>query len=394
MPTPPTPPRAARIAVAATFAANGALMGTWIARIPEVKADLGLSPAVLGFVLLAPAVGSLLAMPLTGAAAARVGSPRTTRAALAAFCLVPGFIGMSDSVPTLWLALFVWGATIGGLDVAMNAQGVTVEKHYLRPVLSSFHAAWSLGSFTGVVVGGLLLHVGVSITAQLAAGGLLLLAAVGPLTRSFLPDPPNENGPGSLFARPHGRLLLLGLAGFAGLLTEGAASDWSGVYLRESLGVPTSLAGLGFAAFAATMTLGRLAGDRVTARLGRVRTVRTLSGLGTVGIAAGLLGGSLWPAVLGFGMLGLGLSTVVPIVFAAAGDDDASAGPSIAAVATCGYVGFLAGPTAIGLLAEVTTLPIALALLPILTAVLWLVAPAVGPTRTQSVSPLFTTLGQ
>ncbi|MEP6463637.1 MAG: MFS transporter [Frankiaceae bacterium] len=375
------PPRAARWAVTATFAANGGLMGTWFARIPQVKASFGLSAAVLGLVLLAPAVGSLVSMPLAGAAASRLGSARSTQVALAAFCLVPGLIGLAGGTISLALALLMWGACIGGLDVTMNAQGVTVEKAYQRPILSSFHAAWSIGALGGAVVGSLLLRREVALGWQSLLGGVALLVLVGPLTRAFLPDPGTADVTPPLFARPHGRLLLIGAAAFAGLLTEGAASDWSGVYLRESLHTPAAAAGLGYAAFAAAMTVGRLAGDRITARLGRVRTVRFLAGVGAVGLAAGLLIGRPWSAICGFGLLGLGLATVVPIVFAAAGDDEAAAAPAIAAVSTCGYVGFLAGPTVIGAVAQLTSLPLALAMLPVLTASLCLTAAALRPQR-------------
>jgi MFS family permease len=382
MPPAPAPPRPARRAVALTFAANGALMGGWFARIPEVKATFGLTPATLGLVLLAPALGSLLAMPPAGAATARLGSARSTRVALAVFCLLPGLIGLAGGPVSLALTLLVWGAAIGSLDVTMNAQGVTVEKAYRRPVLSSFHAAWSIGALAGAVAGGLLQRTGVSLGWQFFAGGVALLALVAPQTRSYLPDPGMAGSRPPLFARPHGRLLLLGVAAFAGLLTEGAVADWSGVYLRESLGIDPAMSGLGYAAFAAAMTAGRVAGDRITAALGRVRTVRALAGIGSVGIAAGLLIGQPWSAICGFALLGIGLATVVPVVFAAAGDDDAAAGPAIAAVSTCGYVGFLAGPTAIGVVAQVTSLSAALALLPILTTTLWFTAPALRTPRT------------
>lgn len=174
------------------------------------------------------------------------------------------------------------------------------------------------------------------------------------------------------------RLLLLGVAAFAGLLAEGAVADWSGVYLRESLHTQPAVAGLGYAAFAATMTAGRLVGDRVTAALGRVRTVRSLAGIGSAGIAAGLLIGHPVSAIVGFAFLGIGLAAVVPVVFAAAGDDTAAA-PAIAAVSTCGYAGFLAGPTLIGALAQLTSLPLALGLLPLLTLTLCVTAPALRP---------------
>jgi len=373
------PPRAARAAVAYTFAANGALLGSWVPRIPGVKADLGLSHGTLGIALLAPALGSLVAMPLAGAAAARWGSARATRVALSAYCLTPALIGMAGALPTLWLALLVWGLGFGSLDVVMNAQGVTVEKAYGRPVLSSFHAAWSLGALLGSLAGAAALGVGVSLTQQLLVGGLALLAAGLLGLRALLPDPPGQGEPAPVFARPTGRLLLLGAIAFAGLLVEGATADWSAVFLREVRHVPAASAGIAFAAFSLAMTAGRVVGDRVVHRYGRAPTIRALAWVGALGLAAGL---SLpWTAavVAGYVALGLGLATIVPVVFAAAGDGQATAGPSIAAVSTCGYVGFIVGPAAIGGLADVVGLHAALYVLPLLTGLAAVLAFAADP---------------
>jgi len=359
----------ARWVATAVFAANGLLFGSWVPRIPDVRLELGLTSGSLGVALLAPAVGSLLSMPLAGAAASRYGSAAATRASFMLFSLVPFLIGLAPNLPLLWLALFSWGIGFGALDVTMNAQGVTVERARGRSTLSSFHAAFSFGGLLGAVLGSLGAAWSVPVAAQLAATSLVLLALILPFTGWLLPDRDTADAGTPLFARPSGRLLVLGIAAFAALVCEGAAADWSAVYLRADLGSSPGLAGAGFVAFSVTMTIGRLAGDGLNNRFGAGRTLPVLAALGSLGLAGGLLAATPALAVVGFALLGLGLSCMVPVLFSAAGDGSGPSGPAIAAVSTCGYVGFIAGPALIGGLAELTSLPAALWLLPVLTAV-------------------------
>ncbi len=357
----------ARWVITAIFAANGLLFGSWVPRIPDIRADLGLDVGALGVALLAPAVGSLLSMSLAGAAAGRFGSAAATRVSLTLFAVTPFLIGLAPNLGLLWLALFGWGISFGALDVAMNAQGVTVQRARGRATMSSLHAGFSFGGLVGAVLGSVAAGWQIPVSTALGGTGLVLLLVVLPATRWLLPDPPNVDGPAPLFARPGGRLLLLGAAAFAALACEGAAADWSAVYLREDLGSTPGLAGAGFVAFSVTMTAGRLAGDRVTDRFGGQRLLLLLAGVGGVGLAAGLLAGTAPVAVVGFALLGLGLSCMVPVLFSAAGQGPGSAGPAIAAVSTCGYVGFIAGPAMIGGLAQLSSLPAALWVLPVLT---------------------------
>lgn len=356
----------ARWVVTAVFAANGLLFGSWVPRIPDIQLDLGLGAGELGLALLAPAAGSLLSMPLAGAAASRWGSALTTRWSLALFLAVPVLIGLAPNLPLLWLALFGWGLGFGALDVTMNAQGITVERARGRATLSSLHAAFSFGGLLGAVVGSVAAALTVPVAAQLAGVSAALALLVLPLSGAFLTDDAVAAG-APLFARPSGRLLVLGAAAFAALVCEGAAADWSAVYLRADLGSSPGLAGAGFVAFSVTMTIGRLAGDRLTQRYGGSRILLALAAIGGLGLAAGLLPGAPVPAVAGFALLGLGLSCMVPVLFSAAGSGPGSSGPAIAAVSTCGYLGFIAGPALIGGIAEVTSLPAALWLLPVLT---------------------------
>jgi MFS family permease len=359
----------ARAAVTVTFAANGFLFGSWVPRIPEVKHHLHLSSAGLGIALLAPAVGAVLSMTVYGRASARYGSARVTRVALVLFCATAWLPGLAGNLPVLWLTLFVWGTSVGGLDVAMNAQGVTVEHAYERPVLSGFHAAWSLGSLAGALLGGLGAGAHVSIAAQQAVLAGVLLVGVLLAGRAYLPDPPHhaEAPTSGRRGMPELRLLLLGIAGLFALLSEGAVADWSGVLLRDNMNANPGQVGLAYAAFSLTMTAGRLAGDRVVHALGRARAIAVLTIIGAAGLAAGLATTVLVGAVIGFALLGIGLSVMVPVLFSTAADG-AAPGPAIATVSTLGYTGFLIGPTAIGLIAQGTSVPFALWLLPLFTA--------------------------
>jgi fucose permease len=285
------------------------------------------------------------------------------------YCLLAWLPGVAGSLALLWLSLLVWGALMGAMDVSMNSQGVTVEAHYGRPVLSSFHAAWSVGSFAGALLGALGAAYRLNVGVQQAAIGVVLALAVLVASRAFLPDP-HEPVPRRVARRPlrlprapAKRLVLLGVAAIFALMAEGAVADWSAVLLRDHLHVPGSRAGFAYAAFCVTMTVGRFAGDRVVHALGRARCLAALALLGATGIAIGLAVDAFGGAVLGFALLGLGLSIMVPVLFSTAADTDGPSGPAIAAVSALGCVGLLVGPSLIGLVAQLTSVSSALFLL-------------------------------
>jgi len=395
--------RGARGPLTATFAVNGLLYGAWAARIPAVSDRLDLRPGTLGVALACIAAGSLLAMPAAGWASARWGSRRTTRAALAAFTLSSGVVALSPSLLALCALCLALGASAGSLDVAMNAHGVALERRLGHPILSSLHAAFSLGGLAGAGTGALAAAAGVDARVQLALSAAACAALVLPWTRRLLgagadagrrvgPDAvgaaEGELAPGAGAPAPRRpapsaarrRLAALGLLAFCCLLAEGAAADWSAVYADRSLAAPAAVAALAYAAFSATMALGRLAGDRLTARLGPVALVRRGAALAACGLAAALVIGRPGAALAGFACLGAGLAAAIPAVFRAAGSVPGTRpAPALAAVTTTGYVGFLAGPPLIGGLAELISLPVALGLLPLLAAVMVVLSGAVAP---------------
>lgn len=371
---PPTPGgpalRRARAAVTATFVAHGTLIGAWAPRIPEIKSHLGLSAGALGVALLAPALGTVLAARTVGTRCAQHGSAAVTRVTAVVYCLLAAVPALAPNLAVLWLALLVWGAAMGAFDVAMNSQGVTVETAYRRPVLSGFHAAWSIGTFVGAVLGGVGAARGIPIARQqVVLGVVLAVAVVSVAGKAYLADPPHDAGPRrrrrtGLPHLPERRLLLLGAAAIFALMAEGAAVDWSGVLLRDHLHVTGGRVSLAYAAFNLTMTTGRLLGDRVVHAVGRARCFAGCAVLGAGGLAAGLAVDSLGGAVGGFATLGLGLSIMVPVLFSAAADTDGPSGPAIATVSALGCVGLLVGPSLIGFVAQVADVSTALFMLP------------------------------
>ncbi len=355
------------MATSLVFAFNGLLFAAWVPHIPEVKHQLGLTDAALGLALLGPAIGSVISMPLVGRATTRYGSGRVTAVLAFATYLVISGPGLARNLPELFGALVLWGVATGGLDVAMNSQAVQIETSYRRPIMSSFHAYWSIGTVLGTVLGSFGAGAGLSLAGQQAGLAVLLALVTAWCVRQFIGDhPAREYQAGKRVFEL--RLVLLGLAGVCALLAEGSAADWSPVYLRDDLQVSPGQAGIAFGAFTVMMTVGRLTGDRLVLALGRSRSLSLLAGVGTVGMSAGLLSNTLIGSSIGFACLGLGLSVMVPVIFSTAADGPGAAGPKLALVSSFSYLGFLLGPASLGPLAHATSVHAALWVLPTFAA--------------------------
>jgi predicted MFS family arabinose efflux permease len=363
--------RRARVSTSLLFLLFGTALGTWTARIPAIKQDLSLSDGQLSVGLLVFAAGAITGMQAAGRVVDRWGSRRITMPvafAEGAALVVPALAG---DLALLAGALFVFGTIHGSLNIAMNASAVEVERAWGRPIMSSFHAVYSVGGFLGAAIGGLFAYGGVAPDVTFLAVGALAaaLAAWSVAWRA-----PRLGGPvGATPAAGVGTgrmsgVLFLGVLAYCCLVGEGAAADWSSVYLRESLGSSPGFAAAAYAAFSIGMTGGRLVGDRLAAALGPVRLVRGCGLLAATGLGVALLIGHPVAGVIGFGCLGAGLSCIAPQVFSAAGNrNPARAGRALARVASMGYAGFLTGPVLIGGAAEVTSLPVALSI-PVLLA--------------------------
>jgi MFS family permease len=362
----------ARWGTSAVFFGNGLVFASWVLHVPTVRDALRLEPGVLGLALLGIAAGSLVSMPVAGALITRFGSRAVTRpmALLNPLTLVLPLL--APDLLTLVLALVVYGAVTGALDVAMNAQGVAVERRLARPVLSSFHAWFSFGALVGAALGAPLLGAGVtplthvSLVALVFAAVMLIAGTVLlPREADGVDQGADTAAPGQIW-RPTPVVLLLGALGFIGLMGEGAIADWSAVYSRDLLNADVATAGLAYGAFSLAMTIGRVFGDTWRGRFGDARLVGWGATLAALGLAAALAAPTAWLAAPGFAAFGLGVANIVPVLFAAAGRS-ADAGRAIAQVSTLGYFGFLAGPPLLGLVAQVSGLRLALALVAVLT---------------------------
>ena len=345
----------ARLAVAATFFVNGALIGVWAANIPGVKERLALDPQILSLGFLAMAAGALVGMPLGGWLIARHGSARVTLSSGLGFLALLPFPVLAPGFATLVFALAAFGLVNGVMDVAMNAHGVLVEGRLARPVMSSFHAMWSAGGLAGSALGGLALG-GVGPVALCIGACIAGLAILAPAAGLLLPTVLDRQPGASHFAMPSRVTLALGSLAFLGMMSEGAILDWSGIYLRDLRASP-ELAAWGFAGFSATMCLARFFGDPLRARFGASRLVRASGLVSLAGLAAALLAPGPALAVLGFAVMGFGIANIAPVIYGAAGRlKGASPGVSIASVVTMGYAGFLVGPPVIGFAAHLATL--------------------------------------
>lgn len=373
--------RVARFAVLGIFALNGFAFASWVVRLPAVQEKLGIGEGLLGAALLGAAAGSLVSMPATGWLVGRLGSRPVVGVTALLLPLVLVLLALAPDFPLFVAALFFAGICVGALDVSMNAQAVAVEKEYRCPIMSSFHAAFSFGGLAGAAGGGLVAAAGVGVLAHLS--GVAAVAAVAALVflRGMLPAEADAEagGEGPVFVRPTRALAGLGVIAFCVLLGEGAMADWSAVYLERTLGTGPGFAAAGYAAFSLAMAVGRLSGDRLTERIGPARLVRAGAAVAAVGLGVSLAVADPLFALAGFASAGAGFSIIFPAALSAAGHrEEISSGPALAAVSTAGYFGFLVGPPSIGFVAEALGLGGALYIVVTLSAVIVLLAGAVG----------------
>ncbi len=372
---------AARWAVLGVFFINGLIFANWVARIPQVRDALGFSDGVLGTVLLFAAVGVITGLTFAGGLISRYGSRRVTTTAAMLFALALILPGMAFNFWSLGAALFAFGAFTSIMDVAMNAQAVEIERRYAKPLMGSFHAAFSIGGFIGALMGAGFVAAGFDVLPHFVFVSLTFVVVLFFITRYLvtIENEVNEDQEGAVIQLPPRALWALGFVAFSAALGEGSMADWSAIYLQDVVGTSEANAALGFAAFSLLMTAGRLAGDTLVARTSRATIVRGGGALAAAGILLAVLLPQFIPSLIGFALVGAGVSTIIPLAFSAAGNrTDVPPGVGIAGVATIGYAGFLAGPPVIGLLAEVTSLRIALLVVGALAASLVFTGGAAG----------------
>ncbi|MFF8278921.1 MFS transporter [Streptomyces lateritius] len=362
-----------RFALTVFFALDGFLFAGWVVRIPAIKQQTGASAGDLGLALLGVSAGAVVTMTLTGRLCRRFGSHAVTVATAVLLSLSIALPALTHSPLALGLVLLLFGAAYGGINVAMNSAAVDLVAALRRPVMPSFHAAFSLGGMLGAGIGGLVAG-SVSPAAHLlglTVAGLLLTAAAGPvLLRQPSPAPPEQISASSdrpqRAAGSRGLVVVFGVIALCTAYGEGALADWGALHLEQDLHAHPGVAAAGYSLFALTMTVGRLSGTALLERLGQTRTLVAGGTTAAGGMLLGALAPSIWLALLGFAVTGLGLANIFPVAVARAG---ALAGPSgVAAASTLGYGGMLLGPPSIGFLADWFSLPLALTTVAVLAA--------------------------
>lgn len=352
-----TRPAWQRAVTTAVFVANGFAFGVWAGNVPRLREAQHLSDAALGLVLFAISAGAVVAMPVTGWLAARFSPARVACTAGLLLAMALSIPALAPAGPLLLAAGAALGVAIGTMDVSMNGHAVAVEKQWGAPIMSSFHAGWSLGGLGGAAAASALAAAGVGLVWSYALPALLVasLSLLGFTLRDL-----SDGGAGGGLALPSRSIL--GVAAVAALcfMAEGAMADWSGVYLRTVLDSDVAWAATAYGCYAVAMASGRLTGDAVVRRLGPGRVVRLGGGLAALGLAVTLAAPGVIAADGGMVLIGLGLSNIVPIAFSAAGRLQGTVG--IAMVGSTGYAGFMAGPPVIGATANVIGLRLALLL--------------------------------
>lgn len=344
----------ARFAASLMFFANGCAFATWASRIPAVQQSFELSPSAIGIALLMMGLGAITAMQFVARLISRFGSNKVT----AVTCLIAGAcifgISLTNNLYQLCAALFLFGLFSGGMDVAMNANAVTVEELEKKPIMASFHALWSIGSMVGALVGGALAHAGWSLNLHFSVvacvvtifAGIAMRWLVGERERST-----EQKNPAAIAKNK--TIFILAIVCLLAFVSEGAIADWSALYMVRGLHTDAGLGSMGLAAFSAAMTIGRLFGDKFIERFGDV-AVLTTGSIITFGAILLATIPQMWIcALLGFFLSGLGLSIQVPIAFRVSGrSQPENPGAAIASVARAGYLGLLLGPPVLGFIAD------------------------------------------
>nr|BBH87788.1 hypothetical protein KTC_25390 [Thermosporothrix sp. COM3] len=356
----------ARIAVSVIFFLNGFLGATFSVRLPAIQTKLSLQPGLLGLALLGCTVGGLLAMNVAGRLSGRVGSAFiTVLATLIMGCSLP-LIAYAPMLPLLVLALFLFGIGNGAMDVTMNTQGAAVERAYERPIMNSFHACFSVGSLVGATFGSLLAAMRLSPELHFCMIAICALLNLAWCSRFLVPEKPTQQerpARKGFSLRGSRTIILLGTIAFCSLLSIGAIYDWSAVYLSGTLHADAGLAASGFTIFLVCQTLGRSVGDKLATRFGAPVLVRISCALAAIGLLMALLFPWVPVALVGLGLVGIGLSVPFPLVVSAVGRlAGANTGALLSAISTWGYFGMIAGPPVIGFLADWAGLRVALVL--------------------------------
>lgn len=369
------PHRSNRIAVSAFFFLAGLCFSSWASRIPNIQQRLHLDNAALGGVLLGLPVGLMTSLPLAGWLVARFGSRPIAIAGALLYASTLPVLGLCAAAWQLVACLFCFGLFGNLLNISINTQAVGTEALYGRTIMASYHGLWSLAGFAGATIGGAFIGLGWRPWQHFLVITALADSLVIALSRRLIPRDAADRSKQPIFARPDRSLINLGIIAFCSMICEGAMFDWSNVYFQKIILPPKALAGIGLTAFMSTMASGRFLGDWLATKWGIRRMLQFSGTLTAAGLLLAIGFPRLFPALAGFLFVGAGVSSVVPLVYSAAGRSKVlSPGVALAAVSTIGYLGFLFGPPFIGFIAQVSSLRVSLGLIALLGSVIALFA--------------------
>jgi len=358
-PVPPkSTPNRIRLAVSLFYFGQGIAFASWASRIPDIKHSLSLTDGALGSILLALPLGQLVTMPISGRLVTKYGSKKILSLTAPLYVLALSNLGLATAPWHLAVFLFLFGIIGNMCNIAVNTQGVEAEKLFGRPIMTSFHGAWSIAGFTGALVGLLMVNFQVVPYYHFWIIAVLIWINVFINHKHLVPGKGavTERKP-KLFVKPEGVLLQLGIIGFCSMATEGAMFDWSGVYFKEIVKAPESLVILGYASFMVMMAAGRFLGDSIIVKLGRKRTMQFSGLIISTGMFISVFFPYIITATLGFMLVGIGVSSIVPTVYSVAGKNGkVSAGMALAMVSSVSYLGFLMGPPLIGYISALSSL--------------------------------------
>lgn len=349
--------RVYRLAVSVLFFLQGLCFASWASRIPSIQQQLHLSDSMLGAVLFALPVGSMLSLVFSGRLVARFGSKKVAANALLLYCLFLPLIGLSNNVVILIAALIGFGMAGNVSNIAINTQAVQVEARYGKNIMASFHGLWSLAGFVAAGVGTYLISKDIIPLTHFLLITTLIVASLGLVFQFLVPEEKNQDTATPFFVKPDKALLKLGILAFCCMICEGAMFDWSGIYFQKVVQADTAWVGAGYTAFMCAMATGRFVADWVANHLRFQKTIFFSGLLIAIGLGVALVFPYVIPSIVGFALVGFGVSSVIPLIYSEAGRSTSiSPGMALTAVSSIGFLGFLIGPPLIGVVAGAFTL--------------------------------------
>lgn len=368
-----------RLAISIIFLLNGLTLSAWVSRVPAIVDKLGMSTGSIGTVMMGMAVGAFNSFPITGKLIDSIGSARTTTLFGALYFTALPVLALAPNAWVLMAALILFGFGNGGLDLAMNAQGVEIEVRARRSIINSLHGFFSLGGFLGAGIGAFMAWQGIDPLGHFGTIAIFNIVLLAWFRQFMVADITSNKSdqPAPFFSFPHRTLWILGLIALCTAVGEGAMNSWSALYMNQHLGTSEDVAALGYATFSLAMLTGRFSGDRFVSAWGPAKLIRRSGSLAAIGLGIATLIDQPWSMLIGFVFVGLGLSVVYPLVFSAAGNHPTlPRGQAVVGTATVGYTGFLAGPPILGWVAQGTSMRSIMIIVVILCAVAAVLAPA------------------